>query len=74
MPRVSFGWYFADMSSALDQGEENGQITPKKGRWSFSCSNHFQEIPASSLTLSIQEASENFYGMTPNDYTSEYFI
>ena len=32
MPRVSFGRYFADIGSALDQEVENGQIRPKKGK------------------------------------------
>lgn len=75
MPRASFGRYFADMGSALDQEVENGQIRPKKGKvilYLFKpVSRYF-----SSFTefVAIQEASENYYGMTRNDFTSEYFI
>ena len=69
MPRVSFGRYFADIGSALDQGEENGQIRPKKGKVIL---NLFKPVSGYSSKFTefvvIQEASENCYGMTRNEY------
>lgn len=75
MPRASFGRYFADMGSALDQEVENGQIRPKKGKvilYLFKpVSRYF-----SSFTefVAIQEASENCCGMTSPLRTSFKFI
>jgi len=65
MPRVSFGRCFADIGSALNQGAENGQITPKKEKVILYL---FKPISGYSSKFTefvvIKEASENCCGMT----------